>query len=385
MPPLDNTDISAAIDELGEGFNQFKSGIDNRLGKLEARLSRPSLGGGSTDLATDADRKAFNVGIRNFLKSNDQAEIKAMSVGSDPDGGFVVLPQVAPQILARIHEMSPIRSVARVISLTSDAWEEPQEEGDVEATWVGETSGRPETEASKLRKLRIPAEEIYAAPRITQKLLDDANYDLAGFLSERIGNRFGRSEASAFVSGNGVNKPRGFTTYPTAATGDDTRPWGTLEHVNTGGAGGFAGSNPADVFFDVQATLKTGYRARAVWVMNRRTFAQMRKLKTANGNYLIDYIPALGVQEQWSDGTSGMQLLGHRIVLAEDMPDIGAGSLSIAFGDFSRGYTIVDRIGMRLLSDPYSEKPFVIMYAYRRVGGDVSDFEAIKFLRFAAS
>ncbi|MGH8657606.1 MAG: phage major capsid protein [Gammaproteobacteria bacterium] len=210
-------------------------------------------------------------------------------------------------------------------------------------------------------------------PRVCAGPLDE---DLAGWLSDKIGDKFGRSEATAFVSGDGIGKPRGFLSYTTAATSDVSRTWGVLEHVASGASGAFASTNPGDKVIDLVFALRAGYRSGATWLMNSKTIAAIRKLKDGQGNYL------------WQQSVIANQpdlLLGYPVMAAEDMPDIAANSLSIAFGNFQRGYTVIDRHPMRMLRDPYTAKPFVVFYAYRRVGGDVMNFECIKLLKFATS
>jgi HK97 family phage major capsid protein len=224
--------------------------------------------------------------------------------------------------------------------------------------------------------LRIPAREIYANPAITQNLLDDSSIDLGAWIVDKVANRFARMEGAAFVDGDGVAKPRGYLSYPTASTGDSARPWGTLQYVPTGAAAAFASSNPGDALIDLVYSLKANFRPNAVWQMNRKTASIVRKFKDGQGNYL------------WSESIVAGQpslLLGHPVDFNEEMPDLGANEFPVAFGDFGSGYTVVDRIGLRVLRDPYTAKPYVHFYTYKRVGGDVNNFEAIKLLKCATS
>lgn len=377
------------LEEQRDTISNFTQNVDGRLGVLEDNLkalekltTRPGRGGDALpgDFSVGA-REKLSQALREFIRSGDQALletiVQGMSVGSNPDGGFTVVPVFSAQIMSRLRELSPIRAIARVITLpTGDVYEEPREDTEMDAVWVGEAQARPETSASKLGATSAPLCEIYGAPQVSQKALDTSSVDIAAWLGEGIADKFARAEGSAFVSGDGIGKPRGITTFPTAATADSSRPWGTFEHVATGASGAFATSDPADCLIDTQARLKSGYLPNAVWLMNRRTRAVVRKLKEqTTGNYL--WQPGLGGQPE--------SLLGHPIVVADDMPAIAADSLSIAFGDFGRGYTIVDGPGMRLLLDPYTAKPNVVFYAYKRVGGMVFDFDAIKFVKFGAS
>jgi HK97 family phage major capsid protein len=211
-------------------------------------------------------------------------------------------------------------------------------------------------------------------PKASQRLLDDAAFDIEGWLAGRIADKFARAEAAAFVSGDGVNKPTGFLDHPKVA--DASWAWGSLGYVATGTAGDFNATNPADAIVDLVYALDASYRANGTFVMNSKTAGAVRKMKDADGRFL------------WSDGMAAgepARLMGYPVLIAEDMPDIGAGAYAIAFGDFRAGYTIAERPDLRVLRDPFSAKPHVLFYATKRVGGDVSDFAAIKLLRFAVS
>ncbi|MFD0938343.1 phage major capsid protein, partial [Methylobacterium trifolii] len=238
--------------------------------------------------------------------------------------------------------------------------------------WVAETAPRPQTDGPVLSELNFPAMELYAMPAATQTLLDDAVVDIDAWLADEVETAFSEQEGTAFVSGNGLSRPRGFLSYDTVANAS----WvpGKIGLVGTGAAGAFPGASPADVLFDLVYALKAGYRQNAGFVMNRRTQSAIRKFKDADGNYL--WQPPLAADR-------AATLLGFPVTEAEAMPDVGAGSLSIAFGDFRRGYLVVDRTGLRVLRDPYSAKPYVLFYTTKRVGGGVQDFSAIKLLKFA--
>jgi HK97 family phage major capsid protein len=209
-------------------------------------------------------------------------------------------------------------------------------------------------------------------PAATQTLLDDAVVDIDAWLADEVETAFAEQEGTAFVTGNGVSRPRGFLSYDTVANA----AWvpGKLGFVATGAAGAFPAANPADVLFDLVYALRAGYRQNAGFVMNRRLQSTIRKMKDADGNYLWQ-------PPQAADRSA--TLLGFPVTEAEAMPDAGAGSLSLAFGDFRRGYLVVDRAGLRVLRDPYSAKPYVLFYTTKRVGGGVQDFDAIKLLKFA--
>jgi HK97 family phage major capsid protein len=238
--------------------------------------------------------------------------------------------------------------------------------------WVGETGARPQTAASTLAELSYPAMELYAQPAATQTLLDDAIVDIDRWIADEVESAFAEQEGAAFVAGDGVNKPKGFLA---SVTVDNAAwEWGKLGFVATGQAGGFPAASPTDKLIDLIYALRAGYRQNAVFVMNRKTQGAIRKFKDADGNYL--WQPPAGAGQ-------AATLMSFPVVEAEDMPDIAANSLSIAFGDFKRGYLVVDRAGVRVLRDPYSAKPYVLFYTTKRVGGGVQDYDAIKLLKFA--
>lgn len=310
---------------------------------------------------------------------------KALAVGSDPDGGYWVTPLIAGKVITRVFETSPVRAIASVMTIGTDAVEFPKDVDEAASGgWVAETGGRAETGTAQIGMHRIPVHEQYANPRVTQKLLDDAAFDVEGWLGRKVADILARTENTAFVSGSGVGKPRGFLDYGAASvTTDDDGPraWGVLQYVPSGASGAFDTGDsppaPADPLITIVHKLKPIYRAGATWTMNRATVAATRKLKDGQGNYL------------WSMGDikSGQPatLLGFPLAELEDMPDIAADSFSIAFGDFRTGYQIVDRIGIRVLRDPYTAKPYIQFYTTKRVGADVVNFDAIKLFKFAAT
>ncbi len=222
--------------------------------------------------------------------------------------------------------------------------------------------------------MTFPAMELYAMPAATQSLLDDSVVDIEQWIADEVQIAFAEQEGAAFVNGDGVNKPKGFLSYTTIA--DSSWTWGNVGYVATGVSGAFPAANPSDVLFNLIYALRAGYRQNAKWVMGRRTQSLVRQFKTTTGEYI------------WAppESAEGLAtLINFPIVEAEDMPDPGANSLSIAFGDFERGYLVVDRVGIRVLRDPYSAKPYVLFYTTKRVGGGVQDFEAIKLLKFGVS
>jgi HK97 family phage major capsid protein len=241
---------------------------------------------------------------------------------------------------------------------------------------VGETDARAETEASSFAEVAPPLGEIYANPAATQAMLDDAFFNVEEWLAEELATEFSSQEGTAFISGDGVNKPKGFLTYTTSTAADSARAFGTLQHVATGVSGAFAASDPSDALVDLIYALRAPYRDKAVFMVNTNVLADIRKFKDADGAYL------------WRPGLEAGQaatLMGYPVEEAAGMPDAAADSLSVAFGNFERGYTITDRMGTRILRDPFTNKPYVHFYTTKRVGGGVTNSEAIKLLKFAAS
>ncbi|MDH5328266.1 MAG: phage major capsid protein [Gammaproteobacteria bacterium] len=376
--------IRLAVEELGGAFNEFKENNEARLesvisqvNALETAANRARFGGGGGTNQRKHSKDFENKALREFIQSGDVSRFQAsMSVDSDPGGGYLVLPTVSEAMTVVPFETSPMRNLARVVDISTDRFEEPIDKDEADANWVGERETRGETDAPDVAMFEVPVHEIEAAPKVTQKLIEDSRISIVDWLTGKVTDKFTRKENTAFVSGTGVKQPRGFLAYDTATTTDATRPWGTLQYVASGAAGAFASSNPTDNLLDLVYSLKSDYRAGASWLMNRDTARLIRQFKDGQGNYLWQPSTVAGEPDM---------LLGFPVALGEDMPAIAADSYSIAFGNFKRGYTIVDRIGVKLLLDPYTSKPFVILYTYKRVGGAVNDFHAIKLMKFAAS
>jgi HK97 family phage major capsid protein len=270
--------------------------------------------------------------------------------------------------------VSPIRSIAGRRTISANVYKKPFMTSGPVVGWVGETDARSQTTSPVLDQLSFPAMELYAMPAATQTLLEDAAVNLDEWLAAEVEQAFAVQEGAAFVTGDGVNKPKGFLSYPTIANG--SWAWGDIGYLATGSAGAFPASDPSDVLIDLIYALKAGYRQNAVFVMNRKTQAAVRKFKDAQGDYL--WLPP-------AQAGGRASLMTFPVVEAEDMPDVAANSLSVAFGDFGRGYLVVDRAGVTVLRDPFSAKPYVLFYTTKRVGGGVQDFDAIKLLKFAAS
>lgn len=392
---MDVHDIKALMLEAVDDFAASRKANDEKLARMEAVIDEIALKGarpagmgsapGSRAAVEPAETKALGAAIR-ALVAGDQvkadrafSEVKGMSVGTDPAGGYMVHPVLSDGMTKVMAEISPVYRLARKVPLpTGDAFEEPIDRDTAAAAWTGELSARAETASPALGLLRVELEEIYAMPKVSQKLIDTAGFDPVAWLTTKVGESFAVKEGAAFHDGTGAGQPRGFLSYPTVTTGDATRAWGQLQHISTGASGAFPTSsttvNPADVLVDVITSMKAQYRNGAVWLMNAATAGAVRKLKDAEGRHV------------WVDSLIQGQpplLLGYPVELDESMPDIGAGSLSIAFANLQRAYIIVEQPGIKFLTDPYSDKPNVLLYCYRRVGGGLANSEAIKLLRFA--
>ncbi|MEJ0062401.1 MAG: phage major capsid protein [Alphaproteobacteria bacterium] len=409
---IDSMEVRKASETLGSAFEEYKMVNDQRLAELERRgssdvlltdklsrldsgmtklqdevsqvktaMRRPALGGSQGKIDDGADGEYKQGFMRYITKGVEQdmasLQTKDLNVISDPAGGYMVPAEMSDRIVKRQFDTTPMRSLATVMSVTSEAIEMLRDTNEPDAVWASELAARSDTAEGTLGRIRIPAHELYAQPRATQKLLDDAVINVEDWLVNKVADKFARRESNAFVVGDGVTQPRGFASYATAATGDNSRSWGVLEHVITGADGAFPASNPADLLITLMHKLRVGYMPGAVWLMPRSVAEQIRRFKE---NSTSAYIWQPGLQA----GTPAM-LLGFPIILAEDMPAPAASSLSVAFGNFAEGYTIVDRMGIRILRDPYTAAPFVRFRCNKRVGGDVTNFEAIKFLRFSAT
>lgn len=338
------------------------------------RLQRPIPNEFSID-----EYRSYKNAVKSYLKKGEKMltadETKAMQVGIDSDGGYLVYADLSGRIVTRLFDLSPIRAIANVQVIGSDALEGVEDLNEADAGWVGEVATRSETNTPGLGKYRIEANEMYAKPKASQKLLDDSSVDIESWLGMKVSDKFARLEGAAFVAGNTPTRPRGFTSYTTAATADASRAWGVLEHVKTGANGDFH-TTQADPLFDLIAAFKPGYLNGANWVTRRSVMNKIRKFKTTT---TLEYIWQPGLQMGQPD-----RLLGYPIVMAEDMPTLATGSNSMALGNFQLGYQIVDRLGIRVLRDPYTDKPFVQFYTIKRTGGAVVQFEAIKFINFAS-
>jgi HK97 family phage major capsid protein len=414
--PADLTKLEEALDKMQTAKDALDAknaaaakAQQDRIDALEAKLNRPGLGhNGGPLLDAEKDLKSFNnlamshngalkrampgpieadqynlyrKGFLNFLRGGDRRieedERKAMIVGSDPDGGYLVQADVTGRIITRIYETSPMRQIVSVQAISTDALEgmiDTDEAGGL--LMLGEQNAPSETSTPKLGKWRIPVWEGAVEPRATQQMIEDAAVDVEAWLARKVADKIARGQNTMFINGDGVSRPRGLVTYPTAVTPDETRQYGTFQHVNTGVNSNFAlpANGPADVFFDLIGAFKDAYLQNARFLTRREVITLTRKFKeSTTGNYL------------WQPGLQAGQpqsILTYPVTIAQDMPALGAGSLSLAFGDFAETYQIVDRLGFTTIRDNLTTKPFVKFYTRTRFGGGAISFEAMKFIRF---
>jgi len=362
---------SEKLDRLDRALDENK----RRLDEISLKAARPHLSsaGPRTHLARE-HRAAFDAYVRKGeAGSLVDLESKALSVGSGPDGGYLVPAETEQTVNMALKDISPIRAIASVRQVSASVFKKPFSIAGAGAGWVGETASRPTTTTPALAELSFPTMELYAMPAATPALLDDAAVDIDQWIAEEVRSSFAEQEGTAFVNGDGSSRPTGFMHYDKVANA--SWEWGKIGAIKTGVDEAFPASSPGDKLIDFVYTLKAGYRANARFVMNRATQALVRKLKDDDGHYL--WHPAISPGE-------APTLMGFPVTEAEDMPDVDdTHAYAIAFGDFRRGYLIVDRVGIRILRDPYSSKPYVLFYTTKRVGGGVQDFDAIKLLHFA--
>jgi HK97 family phage major capsid protein len=378
-------ETTAAMTGFLTEFDGFAAEIKTALKQQEERmtmLDRKTMTYGRPALSASADMdvphtKAFNA----YLRSGDDdglrglvLEGKALSTAVSADGGFLIDPKTADTIKSMLSSTSSIRSIANVVNVEATSFDVLIDRSDVGSGWATETAATTETATPTIERISIRLHQLSAMPKASQRLLDDSAFDVEGWLAGKIAERFTRAEAAAFVNGDGVDKPKGILLPAKVANASWT--WGSLGYVPTGAAADFATTNSVDCIVNLIYGLAADYRANATFVMNSKTAGAVRKMKDADGRFM------------WSDGLAAAEparLMGYPVMIAEDMPDVGANTYPMAFGDFTAGYTIAERPDVRILRDPFSAKPHVLFYALKRVGGDISDYAAIKLLKVAVS
>ena len=378
-------DVKTAMTGFLNAFKGFQDEVKQSLQQQEERLtmlntktmtySRHAL-----SAAADVDvphKKAFGA----YLRSGDDdalrglvLEGKAMSTAVAADGGYLVDPHTADMIRSMLLATTSLRAVSNVVQVDAVSFDVLIDRSEVGSGWATEIAATAETATPTIERISIKLNELSAMPKASQRLLDDSAFDVEGWLATKIATRFIRAEAAAFINGDGVDKPKGIL-LPTKVA-NASWVWGQLGYIPTGGAADFATTNAADCIITLVYSLIADYRANGTFLMNSKTAGAVRKMKDADGRFL------------WSDGLAvgePSRLMGYPVLVSEDMPDIAANTYPMAFGDFKSAYTIAERPDLRILRDPFSAKPNVLFYASKRVGGDVTDFAAIKLLKVAVS
>lgn len=397
--------IETSLDQAAEGKAKLEAAIAAERKEredLELRLQRFNIKGDSEGATVEVERKEFNLllagqaaeqktaaveldakgydeykaAFERMLRKNDRLlsadEVKTLSVGSDPDGGYLVTPDVTGRMVKKVYESSPIRQIASVQAIGTDALEGMEDLGEAGVGYAGEHGTSGDATTPQFGKWRIPVFIIDTEPKATQQLLDDASIDVEGWLADKVANKFARFENAEFVTG-AANKIRGFAAGYTMTADTGSVSWGEIGYIATGVSSDFAASDKPDKIFDLIGTVKNEYLANARFVTRRSVVTKIRKFKDSQGQYLWQPSLVMGAPEM---------IAGHPLTRAEDMPALANGSKSLAFGDFKEGYQIVDRLGVRVLRDPYTGKPYVKFYTTKRVGGGVVNFEAIKLMHF---
>lgn len=391
---VDQKDVTQVAEELKQQFEQFKSANDKRLegitqekaalaGQVETLNSKLSeLDNLKTSLENELKEvkrpaggnkqaSAHKEAFAKFIRKGDEQglselEHKAMQIGVDADGGFALPEELNTDILSSLRNEVVMRQECTVITVGTPEWKKLVNEGGIASGWVGETEERSETGTPKLSILTPVWGEIYGNPHATQTMLDDAFFNVESFITSELTTEFAEKEEEAFTVGNGIKKPKGFLSYDTDDKKDKERDWGKLQKITAGAA-----AISADDIVSLIYSLRKPYRAGSKFMLNNQSLLAVRLLKDDKGNYI------------WQPGLQVGQpslLSGFAVAENEQMPDIGDAKAPIAFGNFKRGYYIFDRIGIRMLRDPYTKKPFVGFYTTKRVGSMLHDSNAIKLL-----
>lgn len=390
------TDVNKTIEALGQAFEEFKAthtqelkalkdgaatgDLKAKLEKVEAaldshqkeiedahtKLASAQMGSGA---AGQKDKEYSAAFMAHMKKGEVQA---ALNKGADDEGGFLTPTEWDRTITDKLVLVSPMRQICGVQTTSKNAYTKLFNVGGTGSGWVGEADVRPETNTGEFAPLTINTGEIYANPAATQQILDDAEINLESWLAGEVQTEFAKQEGLAFVSGNGTNKPNGILTYVTGGANAAKHPFGAIKTVNSGAAAAITSDGVIDLIYD----LPSAFTGNARFTMNRKTQGLIRKLKDGQGNYLW--------QPSYVAGQPAT-LAGFAVTEIPDMPDVAAGAKAVMFGDFKQGYLIVDRIGVRVLRDPYTKKPYVLFYTTKRVGGGLVNPECLRALNIAVN
>lgn len=355
---------AAAMTKLEDRIGSLQSALDQQATQMAAlQMGGPGTDGNPTDPEYSG---AFSA---HFRKGDVQA---ALNKGAAEEGGYLAPVEWDRTITDRLVEVSPMRQIASIQTISTAGFRKLFNQRGMGSGWVGETAARPQTNTPEFAQLTYATGELYANPAATQQMLDDAAVNLEDWIANEVEAEFAYQEGLAFVAGNGVNKPNGVLTYVEGAANAAAHPFGAIKTQTTASATAITSDELIDMVYDLPGALSQNAR----FVLNRTSLARIRKLKDGDGNYL------------WQPSFSAGQpqtLLAYPVTEMAAMPNVAAGAVPIAFGDFRRGYLIVDRTGVRVLRDPYTNKPFVHFYTTKRVGGGLLDPQALRAMRMAAA
>lgn len=351
------------IDQINAHISNLQKAVDEANVKLAAAEMGGANGG------RRIEDKEYSTAFAAHMK---RGEVQAaLNKGTASEGGYTAPTEWDRTITSRLVQVSPMRAICSVQTISTNGFSKLFNNRGTTSGWVGEAAARTETNTPTFGTLTYNTGEIYANPAATQQMLDDSAVDLESWLAGEVETEFAYQEGVAFLSGNGTNKPNGILTYVTGGANAAAHPWGAILATNSG----HATQVTADSIISLTHALKSEYTADARFVMNRATQAAVRLLKDGNGNYLW--------QPSYQAGTPAT-LAGYAITEMAGMPDIAASAKPILFGDFKRGYLIIDRTGVRVLRDPFSNKPYVHFYTTKRVGGGLLNPDVIKALNISA-
>ncbi|XUU49166.1 phage major capsid protein [Serratia nematodiphila] len=362
------------LSETVDTLNGKLSELDNLKSQLEEELAAAKRPGGGKDSKAATEHKAGWLQFVRKGKDDGLAELeqKAMQTTTDPDGGYAVPEELDRNIISALKDEVVMRAECTVITMGTPNYKKLVNQGGTNSGWVGETDGRPETKTSNLGVIEPVWGEIYGNPMATQTMLDDAFFDVENFIVSDLTQEFAEQEEIAFTNGDGNKKPKGLLAYGSDIKDDKEREWGKLQHLLAGKPDAIT----ADEIVKLVYTLRKPYRSGARWMMNNSTLFTVRTLKDSQGNYL--WQPGLQLGQPSS-------LLSYGIAENEQFPDIAGDGTPIGFGNFKRCFTILDRIGVRMLRDPYTKKPFVGFYTTKRVGSMMVDSNSVKLLKMGAA
>jgi len=350
------------VDQINEHISDLQAAVDAATTKMAAMEMNGASG------ARPLKDKEYSESFQAHMRRGDVQA--ALNKGAAEDGGYTSPVEWDRTITDKLLIVSPMRSLCSVQAVGGTGYKKLVNLRGTTSGWVGETDERPETDTPKLKEQGYSWGELYANPSATQQMLDDSEIDIEAWLAGEVDVEFAYQEGKAFVSGDGVKKPRGLLTY--AAGGTNLHPLGGIEVIPSGAAGAITGDGLLDLVYALPET----FTGNAKFAMNRNTMLKIRKLKDSDNNYL--WQPSLQAGQPST-------LAGYAIADIPDMPGVAANSLAVAFGDFKRAYKILDRVGVRVLRDPYTKKPYVMFYTTKRVGGGLENPECMKFMKIAAA